>query len=148
MSGLTRLARPRRHASRSRTRSSINYINKSLQQECTSCQIKAEMAQYIKPYDPNDGGAVKSGHVRVVLIVAEPGDAREVNRRDVAIKSGATIGSLNNLDVEIFDSDYTQPYFFEEATQVRWQYSATALEYETPLSKFDGRTIFMPYLSK
>ena len=109
------------------------------------------MANYIKPYDPNDGGAVKSGHVRVVLIFAvdcASGDVREVNRRDVAIKSGATIGSLNNLDEEIFDSDYTQPYFFEEATQVRWQYSATALEYETPLSKFDGRTIFMPYLSK
>ena len=109
------------------------------------------MAAYNKPYDPNEGGAVKSGHVRVVLISADAfvGVGREVNRRDVAIKSGATIASLYSNGEDVFDSDYTTFHCFEEATQVTWRDSANkALDPQTPLSNFDGRTIFMPYCSK
>jgi hypothetical protein len=110
------------------------------------------MARYCIPYDPNEGGAVKSGQVRVVLIStdeAPSGVVREVNRRDVAIKSGATIESLYSHGEELFDSDYTNDYFFEEATQVTFRNDAkNALDSQTPLSNFVGRTIFMPYLSK
>ena len=110
------------------------------------------MARYCIPYDPNEGGAVKSGQVRVVLIStdeAPSGVVREVNRRDVAIKSGATIASLYSNGEDVFDSDYTTFHCFEEATQVTWRDSANkALDPQTPLSNFDGRTIFMPYCSK
>ena len=109
------------------------------------------MAAYCKPYDPNEGGAVKSGHVRVVLISDDEfvGVGREVNRRDVAIKSGATIISLYSNGEELFDSDYTTFFCFEEATQVTFRNDADkALDPQTPLSNFDGRTIFMPYCSK
>jgi len=109
------------------------------------------MAAYAKPYDPNEGGAVKSGHVRVVLISTDDaaGVGMEVNRRDVAIPSGATFEFLYS-DSVTFDCDYTTYHCYEEATQVKWGGSVHALDStgKTPLSNFDGRTIFMPYCSK